>query len=54
MKPNTPESEPSKGKAGDQAYVKPELKEFGDVADLTRAINPTGANDGGKAAMTKT
>lgn len=54
MKPKTPESEPSKGETGGKAYVKPELKEFGDVAELTRAVNVTGANDGGKAAMTKT
>jgi hypothetical protein len=54
MKPKTPESEPSKGPTGDKAYVKPELKEFGDVAELTRALTVTGANDGGKSTMTKT
>ena len=54
MKPKTPESEPSTGKAGDKPYVKPELKEFGDVAELTRTVDATGLNDGGMSAMTKT
>jgi hypothetical protein len=35
-------------------YVKPELKEFGDVAALTQAVSTAGANDGGMSLMTKT
>jgi hypothetical protein len=43
-----------KDRAPKKAYVKPELKEFGDVAELTRTLNPDGANDGGMSLMTKT
>lgn len=50
MKPKTPEPE----KHVRKPYAKPEVKEFGKVSELTRAVNPAGANDGGKAVMTKT
>lgn len=35
-------------------YEKPELREYGRLADLTRATNPVGAmGDGGMAGLTK-
>lgn len=43
-----------KGAARKAPYVKPELKEFGRVAALTKTNDAVGANDGGMAAMTKT
>ena len=54
MKPNTPKPEQNPGEAAGKTYVKPELKEFGNVAELTRTLDDIGANDGGMALMTKT
>ena len=54
MKPKAPEPEPKAGDTGGKRYVRPELREFGDVTDLTRTNDAIGGNDGGKAAMTKT
>lgn len=54
MKPDTPKPEQNAGEAARKPYVKPELREFGDVAELTRTNDAAGANDGGMALMTKT
>ena len=54
MKPRAPESEPKAGETGGKPYVRPELREFGDVAELTRTNDAVGMTDGGMALMTKT
>ena len=51
MNPKRPDPEKD---SDPKPYVKPELKEFGDVAELTRTVDNVGANDGGMALMTKT
>jgi hypothetical protein len=50
MKPNPPEPKKSTRKP----YTKPQVKEFGRVAELTRAVSTSGLNDGGMSLMTKT
>jgi len=50
MKPTEDQSDT----AGRRPYEKPELKEYGRLADLTRATNPTGSmGDGGMAGAVK-
>jgi len=50
MKPTEDQKDPAERRP----YEKPELREYGRLADLTRATNPVGSmGDGGMAGLTK-